>query len=67
MQPKFSWRTAAVIPELQEEIDIYGSEKFRGKVSELAQIEARYDHLAGLNQANSQGRGSKFFDHISIS
>jgi len=43
---RFGWRTAAIIPELEAEMDIYDSEEFRLKVKRLQEIEYEYDKLA---------------------
>jgi len=43
---RFGWRTAAVIPELEAEMDIYDSPEFRQKVRKLQEIEHEYDQLA---------------------
>merc|ERR1711892_98044 len=36
---RFGWRTAAVIPELSEEIDIYGSQEFRVAKRNLLEVQ----------------------------
>ena len=43
---RFGWRTAAVIPELDDEIDTYNAPGFKNLVQRLNHIEFEYDLLA---------------------
>jgi HAD superfamily 5'-nucleotidase-like hydrolase len=55
---RFGWRTAAVIPELRNEIEIFNSSDFKHQVQLLHAIEKEYDILANAEN-NYQQRCSQ--------
>ena len=55
---RFGWRTAAVIPELDDEIDTYNAPGFKNLVQRLNHIEFEYDLLASKE---NYSQGSEIF------
>ena len=56
---RFGWRTAAVIPELDDEIDTYNAPGFKNLVQRLNHIEFEYDLLASKE---NYSQGSEIFN-----
>jgi hypothetical protein len=46
---RFGWRTAAVVPELKEELDTFKSPDFIQLVNRLNELEREYDYLANYS------------------
>lgn len=51
---RFGWRTAAVIPELKQEIEVFDAEDFKDKVRRLRTIETEYNIIANAENKNRE-------------